>query len=239
MQAGTGKETVALQIGTGALVQCIETVLKSMVPGEEAIVYIDQRAMHELRDMLNDHLVLEIELKTVLDAPPSQISAVSAYPLGFGSTMDAANAKKAQGNQHISQKEPAKAVDPYTQGLQLLSTLENLSPAESVEAKKLTVLLHLNLAAAYLSTGATNLSIQHASNALDALDQGTPLPDVASSRCKAYFRIGQAYEKAAKYQPALWNFIRAANIQNDPALHQAANRVRPLAEKEKAMGGGQ
>lgn len=229
---------MALQIGTGALVQAIETVLKSMVPGEEAIVYIDQRAMHELRDMLSDHLILEIELKTVLDAPPTQIAGYAAYPLGFSGTMDAANAKKNQGNTHITQKEASKAVEPYTQGLQLLAGLENLSPAESIESKKLIVLLHLNLAAAYLATGATNLTIQHASDALDMLDHGSILPDVASSRCKAYFRLGQAYEKATKYQPALWNYIRAANIQNDAALHQAANRVRPLAEKEKAMGGG-
>lgn len=237
MQAGTGKETVALQIGAGALAQCIETVLKSMIPGEEAIVYIDQRAMHELRDMLNEHLVLEIELKTVLDASPTSYAGISAYPLGFSSTMEAANAKKGQGNLHISQKEPLKAVEQYTQGLQLLSTLQNLSFPEEAESKKLIVLLHLNLSAAYLATGATNLVVQHCSNALDLLDHGTPIPDIAANRCKAHFRLGQAYEKASKYQSSLWNYIRAANIQNDPALHQAANRVRPLAEKEKALGG--
>lgn len=234
IRPGTGKETVAVQIGTGALAQCIEIVLKSMVPGEEAIVTIDVRAMHELRDVLSDNMVLEIELKTVLDAPPHDIIGMSAYPLGFASTLEAVNVKKAAGNACIQAGDANKSVEHYTQGLQLLSTLENLSPSENIEVKRAMVTLHSNLCAAYVTVTATNLAIQHATTVLDILDS-VALPNATDWRSKAYFRLGTAYEKAKKYEAALWNYIHAAKIQNNASIHQAVNRVRPLADAEKTQ----
>jgi len=235
VRPGTNKETAVVQIGAGQLALCIDVAIKSMLPGEEALVYIDVRAMHELRDMLHDNLVLEVELKTILDGPPDEFAGATVFPLGFIGTMDSANLKKTQGNQYLSKSDFEKAADCYTQGLQLLSTLENLSPQESVEEKRLQVSLHLNLSAAYQSMSATNLAIQQAQNALDLLDSGSALPEVIENQCKAYFRLGQAYEKAAQYQSALWHFIRAANIKNNPHIHTCVTRVKPLAEQEKAM----
>jgi tetratricopeptide (TPR) repeat protein len=226
---------VIVQIGSGSLVQAIETVIKGMTPGEESTVFIDARAMHELRDMLMDNLMLEIELKTILDGPPDEIIGATSFPLGFSGTMDAANVKKTMGTQHLQKLEHDQAIEQYTQGLQLLSTLENLPPPELVESKKLQIILHMNISHVYTTISATNLAIQHAQNALDLLDHGSPLPEVTSNRCKAYFRLGQAYEKAGQYQSSLWNYVRAAKIMNDPAIHACATRVKPLAEKEKAM----
>lgn len=232
---GTNKETAVVQLGTGQLALCIDVALKSMVPGEEAVVYIDVRAMHELRDMLADNLILEVELKTILDGAPDELLGATAFPYGFNGTMEAANLKKAHGNACLSKGEFEKASEAYTQGLQLLSTLENLSPNESVEARKLQVLLHLNASAVYTPLCATNLAIQHAQNALDLLDVASPLPETAENQCKAYFRLGQAYEKAAQYQTALWHFTHAAKIKNNPQIHTCVNRVKPLAEAEKNM----
>jgi hypothetical protein len=232
---GTSKETAVVQIGAGALVSCVETIIKGMYPGEESSVYIDARAMHELRDMLMDNLVLDIELKTILEGPPDEFAGAMIYPLGFGATMDAANAKKLQGNQATSTQDLVSAIDSYLQGLQLLSTLENLPPHELVEMRRLQVTLHLNLSAAYVGTSAANLAIQQAQNALDIADNGAPLPEITANRCKAHFRLGQAYEKAGQFQASLWHYIRAANIKNDPSIHICVARVKPLAEKEKAL----
>jgi tetratricopeptide (TPR) repeat protein len=232
VRAGTSKETVTVQIGVGALIHCIEVAIKSMIPGEEALVFIDARAIHELRDMISDNVQLEVELKTILSSPPAEHSGL-VYPLGFSATIEAANLKKNQGNQFLGQNQMEKAAEAYMQGLQLLATLENLSPPEQVTCKALLVVLHLNLSAAYNSIQATNLAIQHAQNALDLLDASSPLPDTIATRSKAFFRLGQAYEKANQFRTALWNYTRSGKLQNNAAIHACVARVKPLADKEQ------
>lgn len=229
---GSSKETVVLQLGVGSLIQCVETIIKSMHPGEEAIVYIDARAVVELRDMIADNLVMEVELKTILDGPPDAHQGNVVVPIGFDAVMAAAALKKTHGNACIQQNKPKQAYDLYIQGLQMLTTLESLAPSELEAKKTLEVTFHLNLAAATMNFAAYNLSIQHSHQALDILDSGTTIPDAISQRSKAYFRLGNAYEKAGQFRTAHWNYVRAANIKNEPILHQCAARVKPLADKE-------
>lgn len=104
----TKTETITVQLGSNSIVKFMELIIKSMVPGEQAIVTVDPSAAYELRDIINETLEIEIELVTIVEDPIDP-----SYNFTISELIKFSENEKQKGNNYLKSDKFEEAIECY------------------------------------------------------------------------------------------------------------------------------
>jgi len=168
--------------------------------------------------------------KAAAEAASAPVVNKKSKPRTNQQKLEAAANKKEHGNKLFVDLDYVNAIRRYTQALELLQSMFDVSPEQKEEANKLKVQCYLNLAGCLLKVEAYQKAIENCKSALE-LD-----PENA----KALFRRGQGYYELKEYDLAKVDLTQADkampnNKQIVQLLNATKKEVTKREEKEKKM----